>query len=272
MLVQAAPRGLRGESDNVTDVASDEALFAALEAIAGNASSSTASSLSAMVATASGRCSSWAGAAEGLAPGCLGQCYWAGICSAINSVAGVYRKNKKDMNRIKAEVCAHKDAFKCLLWQKNRRKCDSLVRKGPSFGLPTMSHDLDERCQRRLDEVPVHGSSVSATELDALAADENVTLDAMVTATLSANAAGCYASTTLLRHCGAGCFGRPGGSVRVECITTCLEAKIQGSSCASCYGRRSDCTLDHCFGPCSRSASGSACTDCVHSRCGGDCR
>merc|ERR1712127_496791 len=128
------------------------------------------------------------------------------------------------------------------------------------------------RGERHLDEVPVQGHGVSATEQDALVYDENVTLDAMAMATLSSAAVTCHASTTLLRNCGARCFGKPAGNKRAECISECLHATIQEDSCASCYGRRSDCTIEHCIRPCSRSAYGTPCKTCVHSKCGGDCR
>merc|ERR1712060_408049 len=109
-------------------------------------------------------------------------------------------------------------------------------------------------------------------EEDALAGSTNMTLDAMVAATLSNAAAGCFASTTLLRSCGARCFGRAGGHVRADCISACLDATLHFGSCARCYGARSDCTMVKCLQPCARSATGAACTGCVHAKCGGDCR
>merc|ERR1711870_109651 len=94
-------------------------------------------------------------------------------------------------------------------------------------------------------------------------------LEALGTGSLSA---GCHASTALLRKCSSGCFSKGAGHARSDCISACLVSTHLEQSCASCYGHRSDCTISSCMSPCVRSATGSACTSCVHSHCGGSCR
>merc|ERR1712060_618536 len=93
----------------------------------------------------------------------------------------------------------------------------------------------------------------------------------LVLATLSNAATGCFASKTLLRNCGARCFGRAAGHVRADCIANCLDATLHIGSCARCYGARSDCTTAKCLQPCARLVTGAACSGCVHAKCGGDC-
>ena len=109
----------------------------------------------------------------------------------------------------------------------------------------------------------------NSTGLNATAANAS---DAVLAATLSADAGGCYASIGALKGCGGRCFGRPAGDSRVDCISKCLHQSINSWRCTTCYGRRSDCTMSRCLRPCAASATGSACEGCVHSKCGGGCR
>merc|ERR1719277_2139096 len=101
----------------------------------------------------------------------------------------------------------------------------------------------DDACALNALQVSRNQQQVNATEVDAI-----------VTAALSSEA-GCHASQSVLRACGAPCFSKH---------------HLSGS-CAGCYGRRTDCTLSHCLSPCAKSATSRACTGCVHKRCGGDC-
>merc|ERR1712113_492233 len=149
----------------------------------------------------------------------------------------------------------------------HRSKCQPLIARAPKYGIPT---SVGQACHhRRLDAVD--GDVVENAQEEAL--HDNATLDAIVNASLSNAASGCYASEGALRTCGMRCFGKHKGSVRVKCIADCLKTTIhQSASCCACYGQRSDCTLSKCFKPCARSATGSECLNCVHSKCGGDCR
>lgn len=80
----------------------------------------------------------------------------------------------------------------------------------------------------------------------------------------------CHASEHALRRCSIRCYSKQ--QARAECISRCLhhDEKL-GQSCASCYGQRSDCTINNCLRECSASASGSPCRSCVRHRCGGEC-
>merc|ERR1712045_662811 len=86
------------------------------------------------------------GAIEGLAPGCLGQCYSRGICGALSHAIGAYgsRKNKRAAKRA---VCAHKGAFACLLQGRNRGKCGPVISQASRFGLPASAGALYGRCR-----------------------------------------------------------------------------------------------------------------------------
>jgi len=101
---------------------------------------------------------------------------------------------------------------------------------------------------------------------------EPLALDSMVTAALSSNAQGCHCSTGELKQCGLQCFSRHSGSARSGCITDCLDKNHHSHSCSECYGRRSDCTMNKCLSKCAAQPDSKQCTDCVHSKCGGDCR
>jgi len=137
---------------------------------------------------------------------------------------------------------------------------------------------------RGLGETPAQDAVTQVSELpeateardehaseDTLGLHENVTLDVMVTAALSASTQGCHCSTGELRQCGSRCFSRH-GSARIGCITGCLDASHHAHWCSQCYARRSDCTMNHCLNNCAADSYARRCTDCVHSHCGGDCR
>jgi len=209
----------------------------------------------------------WSGAVEAIAPGCLGQCAKYGICASIGKVVGVWgRTHSKAKARSKA--CESKKAFDCLLWGSHRKLCQPLIDRAPKFGIPA---NVNQACHRRLSETPAQDAVAQASEQTQSTVHENVTLDAMVTAALSSSAQGCHCSTGELRKCGGKCFSKH-GSVRVGCITDCLDGLHHAHSCSTCYARRADCTMDKCLRECMAGPTLKKCTDCVHSKCGGDCR
>merc|ERR1712176_41095 len=149
----------------------------------------------------------------------------------------------------------------------------------------TESWDLSASVEARgLGETPAQDAVNQVSELpeateahdehaseDTFGLHENVTLDVMVAAALSASAQSCHCSTGELRNCGSRCFSQH-GSARIGCITGCLDASHHAHWCSQCYARRSDCTMNHCLNNCAVNSYWSRCTDCVHSHCGGDCR
>merc|ERR1712113_897779 len=184
----------------------------------------------------------WSGAVEAIAPGCLGQCARYGICASIGKVIGVWgRTHSKEKAKHKA--------------------CET-----------------NQACPRRLSETPAQDVAAQALEQtqsteahvehaskDISGLHENVTLDAMVTAALSSSAQGCHCSTGKLRQCGMRCFSKH-GSVRISCITDCLDALHHVPHwCSQCYARRSDCTMNKCLSKCASGPTSKKCTDCVHS-------
>jgi len=223
----------------------------------------------------------WYGAVEKIAPGCLGQCAKYGICASIDRVVGVWmRTHSKDKARRKA--CERKRAFDCLLWSSHRKMCQPLIDRAPKFGIPA---NVKQACRaRRLDETPAQDAVAQASELtqttevpDEHASEdtsglqlENMTLDAMVAATLSSSAQGCHCSTTELKQCGMRCFSK--GGARIGCITGCLDALHHAHWCSTCYAKRSDCTMKKCLNKCASAPTSGKCTGCVHEFCGGDCR
>jgi len=228
-----------------------------------------------------GRCSQgWSGMVESIAPGCLGQCMSYGICNSIGSVVKLWTSthNKAKCRR---KACGNKRAFACLLWNSHRKLCQPLIDRAPKFGIPA---NVNQACARRLDEAPeeVVAQSSELTQSTEVHDDispedtldlqhDNMTLDAMVTATLSSSAQGCHCTTVELKQCGMRCFSKHGG-LRISCITGCLDGLHHQHWCSECYGRRSDCTMNKCLGKCASGPTSKACTDCVHSNCGGDCR
>lgn len=261
----------------------------------------TSLGLSANVAVEMARCAQgWSGMVESIAPGCLAQCQQFGICQSVGSVLDVWLRTH-DKNKAKRQACKNERAFDCLLWSSHKGKCQPLIDRAPKYGLPA---SVNQACPRRLDEMPAQdvaaplpeavapqaefredapwiresqgGHSLEqgaeeATEQDSGALPENATVDAMVMAALSSGTSACLCSDGELRKCGGQCLTKKGGA-RIDCITDCLDGKNHEHACSECYGRRSDCTLSNCFSKCVLSAKSKGCTDCVHSKCGGDCR
>merc|ERR1712027_284986 len=85
------------------------------------------------------------GMAARMAPGCLEQCESKGICSAMQQAISAYlpRRNKAAVWEV---VCDEQEAFGCLLEEANREKCQGLLEKGPSFGVPTTIDEISGRC------------------------------------------------------------------------------------------------------------------------------
>lgn len=246
-------------------------------------SSAPSLDLSANVATETAKCSGgWSGMVEKIAPGCLGQCQRYGICGDIQRVVNVWsRFHSKE--KAKQEACKNKYAFDCLLRSDHKKKCQPLIVRAPKFGIPT---SVNQACPRRLQETTAQEVNAGLPSEPALermteeaAEDEapalghaNWTLDAMVAATLSSDSQGCHCSTGELRQCGARCFGQHSGWARVKCIRDCLIPLHHSKQCSECYGQRSDCTMNKCLSKCASGPNSPACTSCVHSKCGGDCR
>merc|ERR1712066_881449 len=223
----------------------------------------------------------WSGMVESIAPGCLGQCARYGICGSIGKVVGVWtRSHSKE--KAKRKACENKKAFDCLLWGSHRKLCQPLINRAPKFGIPT---NVNQACGRRLDETPAQDDVAQASELtqstevpgeyasedNSGLQHDNMTLDAMVAATLSSSAQGCHCTTVELKQCGMKCFSKRGGA-RIGCITGCLDKLHHQHSCSECYARRADCTMNKCLSKCASAPNAKKCLDCVHSNCGGDCR
>jgi len=102
--------------------------------------------LTSEVALESGRCGGLAAAANRIAPGCLGQCEWSGVCSAVNHVAGTWLRTH-DKAKVTKQICSHKGAFECLLWNSHKKKCQRLLNRGSSFGIPTRVGQLRRKCR-----------------------------------------------------------------------------------------------------------------------------
>jgi len=83
-------------------------------------------------------------------------------------------------------------------------------------------------------------------------------------ATLLGASGGCWADQGTLRTCGISCFS---SHSRSSCISDCLRGKGVGSSCASCLGQKSDCSITSCLTPCAASATGAPCLQCVKDHC-----
>jgi len=75
-------------------------------------------------------------AIEGLAPGCLQQCYSQGICGALSHAISAYGASRNKA-AAKHAVCSHKGAFTCLLEGRHAAKCRPLISQASRFGVPT---------------------------------------------------------------------------------------------------------------------------------------
>jgi len=226
----------------------------------------------------------WSGLVESIAPGCLGQCADKHICESVSQVLKVWTSSHS-RDKAKAKACegGNRHAFDCLLWRDHRKKCQPLINRAPKFGIPA---NVNQACPRRLEEMPTEQVAAAETVEEAASglpneaapADEpsvqdvNLTLDSMVTAALSSTVQGCHCSTVELKQCGMQCFSRPKGGSRIGCIAGCLDKKNHAHSCSQCYGRRSDCTMVKCLNKCAANPNAPQCIECVHSKCGGDCR
>merc|ERR1712060_770338 len=228
--------------------------------------------LSASAEAMKGCSQGWSGAVEAIAPGCLGQCARYGICGSIGKVVGVWTRSH-NKEKAKRKACENKKAFDCLLWGSHRKLCQPLINRAPKFGIPT---NVNLACPRRLDETPAQDVVAQASELTQSTEvpdehAENMTMDAMVAAALSSSAQGCHCTTVELKKCGMKCFSKR-GAARIGCITGCLDKLHHQHWCSECYARRADCTMNKCLSKCASAPDSKKCTDCVHSKCGGDCR
>jgi len=121
------------------------------------------------------RCSQgWSALVESFAPGCLAQCQQYGICSSVGSVLNVWLRthNKK---RARHEACKNERAFDCLLWGSHKAKCQPLINRAPSYGLPTSAN---QACPRRLEEIPAEDVA-QASEQVAAAVTEDASIDSI---------------------------------------------------------------------------------------------
>ena len=113
------------------------------------------------------------------------------------------------------------------------------------------------------------------------AGDQNSTLEALVevfagaasaaansTADLQAESSsrsGCFEVQALMKTCGTQCYS---ASDKATCATTCLVGKGVSRGCASCFGRKINCTIKNCLGSCAANANGAPCKSCVSRTCG----
>jgi len=143
VLADAVPGGLRSEAQNETGNMTED-LEGFADVFVGNMT--LTAEASAEAAVEAGKCQgSYMGAIEGLAPGCLGQCYSRGICGALNHAIAAYGK-KKDRAAAKSAVCAHKGAFVCLMEGSHRNKCRAVISQAARFGLPSSAGAIYGRC------------------------------------------------------------------------------------------------------------------------------
>jgi len=254
------------------------------EGASSHASNSTESLSLSSAAEMERRCGQgWSGLVESIAPGCLGQCVQQGICQSVSQVLKVWTSSHS-RDKAKAKACqgGNRHAFGCLLKDSHRKKCQPLIDRAPKFGIPA---NVNQACPRRLEEIPTEQveaaeavEEASGLSNEAAPADEpsvqdvNLTLDSMVMAALGSTVQGCHCSTVELKTCGMQCFSKPRGGSRIGCIAGCLDKKHHAHSCSECYGRRSDCTMNKCLNKCAANPNAKPCTECVHSKCGGDCR
>merc|ERR1711920_628827 len=103
--------------------------------------------------------------------------------------------------------------------------------KGPRGLGETPAQDVVTQVSELPQATEAHDEHASE---DTLGLHENVTLDVMATAALSASAQGCHCSTGELRQCGSRCFSRHGSAHNAHW-------------CSQCYARRSDCTMNRCL-------------------------
>merc|ERR1711976_616045 len=128
----------------VTNASMDELTAQVLRMVATNASMDelTAQVLRRVVTNAQveaqlGGCQApYMAAIEGLAPGCLQQCYSQGICGALSHAISAYGASRNKA-AAKDAVCSHKGAFTCLLEGRHAAKCRPLISQASRFGVPT---------------------------------------------------------------------------------------------------------------------------------------
>ena len=93
--------------------------------------------------------------------------------------------------------------------------------------------------------------------------DKEVDLKEALTGTL--RSAGCYESKSLMKTCGTQCYSS--GDL-ASCSAKCLKGKGVQSSCASCLGRKIQCTVKNCLNFCAANANSPTCSSCVSRSCG----
>ena len=93
--------------------------------------------------------------------------------------------------------------------------------------------------------------------------DKEVDLKEALMGTL--RSAGCYESQSLMKTCGTQCYSN---ADQASCSAKCLEGKGVQSSCASCLGRKIQCTVKKCLNFCAADANSPTCSSCVSRSCG----
>ena len=93
--------------------------------------------------------------------------------------------------------------------------------------------------------------------------DKEVDLKEALTGTL--RSAGCYESQSLMKTCGTQCYS---SGDQASCSAKCLKGKGVQSSCASCLGRKIQCTVKNCLNFCAANANSPTCSSCVSRSCG----
>ena len=77
--------------------------------------------------------------------------------------------------------------------------------------------------------------------------------------------AGCRESQSLMKTCGTQCYS---SGDQASCSAKCLKGKGVQSSCASCLGRKIQCTVKNCLNFCAADANSPTCSSCVSRSCG----
>eukprot|EP00438_Fugacium_kawagutii_P023590 Skav205946 [mRNA] locus=scaffold442:50285:51283:+ [translate_table: standard] len=75
----------------------------------------------------------------------------------------------------------------------------------------------------------------------------------------------CSESQSLMKTCGTRCYSN---SNLAGCSAKCLKGKGVHSSCASCFGRKIQCSVRKCMRFCSADANSAGCKSCMSRSCG----
>eukprot|EP00931_Biecheleriopsis_adriatica_P028705 TRINITY_DN1710_c0_g1_i2.p1 TRINITY_DN1710_c0_g1~~TRINITY_DN1710_c0_g1_i2.p1 ORF type:complete len:607 (-),score=106.14 TRINITY_DN1710_c0_g1_i2:208-2028(-) len=125
-----------------------------------------------------------------------------------------------------------------------------------------------QKCGSCETDKPVDESNTSmpnATDKEKGTTAPNKTSEESNTANSNLTETSCHENNSILQACGAKCYGKDD---MAQCSSQCLMMEGFSSSCASCLGDKSVCSVHNCLAVCAQDPNGNDCLSCATQKCG----